>query len=152
MINSLMRTLVPAIYLGLIHLGLSKDIPQDWVVNLISLVVLAAVYLVLRLLEQRWRWIGLLLGWIGAPTYDQVDQAKTATRDDLIDVLQATEKIIVGQVQAHMHSIVTGESARQTNVLVKELKPRTKPLGAEAARTPRKAPAKKATDAKKPLN
>lgn len=156
MLNSLMRTVVPAIYLLLIHLGLAHGIAQPWELDVISVVVLAAVYLLLRVLEQRWRVIGLLLGWIGAPSYDQpahdaVDQAQTAARDELATLLQSVARGIVNQVEYRVNSIVRDHTSRQTSELTKAISPKRASSSriAEAPAKKAAAPVKKAT-ARKP--
>ncbi|MCL2542742.1 MAG: hypothetical protein FWE71_09850 [Nocardioidaceae bacterium] len=166
MLNSLMRTIVPVIYSWLIGLGLSQQIPQTWVVDVITVALTGALYLLLRLLEQKWRYVGILLGAVGAPSYDSaeppaaVEQAQAATKAELGDMLDALRNVIVGQVEARVHALVTGESARQTDVItaavaaaqpVPAVLDTTTPAPAKktaAKRAPRKTAAKKTTPPK----
>lgn len=158
--NSLMRTVVPALYLLLIHLGLAHGIAQPWELDVISVLVLAAVYLLLRLLEQRWRFVGILLGWIGAPSYDQpahdaVDEAQAATRDELGYLVKALGEDLVHQLGKRVDTIVSDHTFRQTADITRELKKQTQAsasaIGAAVKPATKKAaPAKKAAARKPP--
>lgn len=157
--NALMRTLVPAIYGWLIHLVLGKEatLPQ-WANDLLSIVFLALVYLLLRYLEAKWRWIGVLLGWIGAPSYsdgakDQVDQAQAATLTQLQDELGRFGDYVVGILESRMHGVVKAATDEQTAAITETVKatapasgvPNTEKPAEKKATAPRKRPAKKAT-------
>lgn len=158
MLNSLMRTVVPALYLLLIHLGLAHGIAQPWELDVISVLVLAAIYLLLRLLEQRWRFVGILLGWIGAPSYDQpahdaVDQARAVTLQDLYHVLGQFQQATVGLIEGRIHSIVSDHTTRQTADITNALKraqgdPAKISAAVKAATT--KAPTARKAPARKP--
>lgn len=148
MLNSLMRTLVPAIYLGLIHLGLAHGIARPWELDVISLALLAVIYLGLRYLEQHWRWFGVLLGWVGAPTYGDtappaVEHARAATLNELQAIVKATENVIVSQLESRVHTIVQERTAQQGVATAAALK-------AVMPTAARKAPAKKAVARKAP--
>lgn len=155
MLNSLMRTVVPALYLLLIHLGLAHGIAQPWELDVISVLVLAAVYLLLRLLEQRWRFVGILLGWIGAPSYDQpahdaVDQAQTDTRDELGYLVRALGQDLVHQLGKRVDTIVADHTARQTADITTALK-RTQGDPAKISAAVRAATTKAPTARKAPV-
>lgn len=154
MLNSLMRTVVPALYLLLIHLGLAHGIAQPWELDVISVLVLAAIYLLLRLLEQRWRFVGILLGWIGAPSYDQpahdaVDQAQAVTLQELYHVLGQFQQATVGLIEGRIHSIVSDHTTRQTADITTALTKRTQATASTPSGAAVKPAAKKVATVKK---
>jgi hypothetical protein len=68
---SVIRTAVPALVgLVLAHFGLKAlsigNIPVELVVETL---VVAGYYSLVRFLEARWRWVGVLLGWAVVPSY-----------------------------------------------------------------------------------
>lgn len=146
MLNALMRTLVPAIYGYLVHLGIAHGTtaPQ-WAVNLISLGLLAAVYLALRAAEDHWKWFGILLGWVGAPSYDdqklkdEAAQAQAALANQIKDMLG----FIVGAVVSEVEQVVAKHATAQTAAVTAQSAVQTAAI-AELAETVKKPPAKPA--------
>jgi len=72
---SLIRTYVPvvvgAFVSWLLTLGIEIDAAaQTGLVTGLTAVVTAAYYTIVRLLEKRWPWFGVLLGTTKQPTYD----------------------------------------------------------------------------------
>lgn len=102
MLQSVMRTLVPILYALLIRFGLGDIGVDDATVQAVAtLAATGLVYVVLRVAERYRREIGVLLGWIGAPKYDdtavkgevvssraELDDALAALRDDLGSVVE----------------------------------------------------------------
>lgn len=77
MFASLLRTIVPVI-VGILLGWAAKvglDLPSGAVTEIVTVVLTATYYLIVRVLEQEWpiagRWL-LALGWpTGQPTYDK---------------------------------------------------------------------------------
>lgn len=89
LIPAIMRTLIPMIYAVALHYVFALhqfDVPNQWVVDAITVALAVLIYVALRGLEQIEPKLGILLGWIGAPQYAAVldkaldeltDQAKS---------------------------------------------------------------------------
>jgi len=70
--ESISRTLVPLVYVLLLKAGAAKLGVDDATVQaLAALLVTGAIYVVVRLVEQRFPAVGILLGWPKSPTYDK---------------------------------------------------------------------------------
>lgn len=68
---ALIRTFVPAL-VGLLIAALAKigaHVDNDAVAALVDAAIVGAYYTVVRQLEARWPWLGVLLGVPKAPTY-----------------------------------------------------------------------------------
>ena len=93
MLQSVMRTGVPFVQLILIQLGVGRlGLPNAVLTEAATVILALVLYLILRLLEQIWPQVGVLLGWIGAPSYGdvvkgEVIKSETLTRDELESAL-----------------------------------------------------------------
>jgi hypothetical protein len=109
LLPALLRTLVPLIYGLLIQWGLGKVMPDQYVTWVATAILLAGVYLVLRILEHYQRYVGIVLGWVGAPQYANVvqgevlavhDQLETITKGDLAQLRDELTAAIEQKVTA----------------------------------------------------
>ena len=69
LIPSIVRTLVPLIVSVLVGWGLADTNLTDPVTAVLTILVTALYYIVVRLLEQHWSKIGWLLGYPSQPVY-----------------------------------------------------------------------------------
>jgi hypothetical protein len=73
---SLVRTIVPTV-VGLILAALAKggiEVDPTVLTLTIDALFVGGYYALVRLLESKWSWLGLLLGWKATPTYDGTKQ------------------------------------------------------------------------------
>jgi hypothetical protein len=70
--ESISRTLVPLVYVLLLKAGAAKLGVDDATTQaLAALIVTGAIYVTVRVVEQRWPMVGIVLGWPKSPTYDK---------------------------------------------------------------------------------
>ncbi len=87
LLPALLRTIVPLIYGLLIQLGLGRYLPDETVTTVATVILLAGIYLVLRLLEHLQPKIGILLGWAKQPQYADVVQGEVLNAQDLVETV-----------------------------------------------------------------
>lgn len=100
---SLLRTVVPIIYAMLVRWGVVEWLDPDdlFVTNLVTVLVTAAFYLVLRLLERHWDKIGWLLGYAQQPVY--VKGHVVSVRTETAPPTQTTEVVTdIGSGEGHV--------------------------------------------------
>lgn len=119
MIQSVMRTGVPIVYALLIHFGFSElGLGDEAATTVATVIVAAALYVILRLLERLQPVIGVLLGWIGEPKYateasttvghatlmvhtklgQSLDDALSSLRDDLGSIVEDKVTAALSQI------------------------------------------------------
>lgn len=77
MLPSLVRTVVPLIVGFLISLSFMRGVDQDSLTELVTLLVTAAYYIIVRLLEHYVSGsFGFLLGWPSPPQYQKTIQGE----------------------------------------------------------------------------
>jgi len=139
MIQSVMRTGVPIVYailikLGLGGLGLGDEVNTD----IATVILTVAIYGFLRAVEQLWPKVGVLLGWIGAPSYGdvvkgEVVKSETLTKGELESALADLRDDFSDLVESKVTASVGAAVGRELNAVTKK-----------AVATAKKAPAKKA--------
>lgn len=158
LLPALLRTVVPLLYGLLIQLGLGRYVDDQTVTTIATVAILAAVYLVLRLLEHLQPWIGVLLGWAKQPQYADIvqgqvleatDVVEAATKDDLAQLgdqlRDQVASVIEEKVTTSVSAAVTAASKQQARTLSAEL---DKAVHRAAAKPAKKTPAKKTAAAK----
>lgn len=128
LLPALMRTVVPLVYGLLISLGLGHYLPDETITTVATVLILAAIYLILRLLEHLQPWIGVLLGWARQPQYagvvageviDVRDQVETAARSALEQLRDDVLGAVEAKIQTSVASTVKAEMAAATKAVVK---------------------------------
>lgn len=116
LLPALLRTVVPLLYGLLIQLGLGRYLPDETITTIATVAILAAVYLVLRLLEHIQPWIGWALGWAKQPQYADVVKGKVlkatdavgvATKDDLTELGEQLKTQLAAVVEEKVTAAVS---------------------------------------------
>lgn len=92
-LTSIRRTLVPLVVVLLSNLGIERYLDAAFLSNLISVLIGVGYYCVVRMLESKWPWLGVLLGSTDQPTYGSstaenvpiaVDSTDTSAPGDIL--------------------------------------------------------------------